>query len=472
MRRFSWLLMRFAVFALAISGCAPITPVAPDPFSLRVITTDLENPLEILYGPDGYLWVTERTGKRVTRVDPADGSLHVALTLPDVYQRTTQDGLLGMALHPEMMQNTGNDYVYLSYTYAGESSIGARVNRIVRIVRYTYDADSETLGDPVALLDGLPGSGDHNSAKMVIGPDEKLYYAIGDQGNNQFGNMCRPILAQELPTAAEVEASDWSKYPGKVLRLNLDGSIPSDNPVLAGVQSHVYSYGHRNIQGLVASPDGLLYTTEHGPKTDDEVNRIEPGANYGWPHVAGYQDDQAYVYGNWSASSPVACETLEFSDFAIPDSVPQQRESEWSHPDFVEPLLTFGTVADDYPFQIPECAPNYFICWPTVAPTGLELYRAQPGGVPDWPTSLLATALKTGSVYRMELSEDGRSLVAEAEPIFKTTNRYRDLAIHPNGRVFYIITDSGNSTQDERGFPTNRLEHPGAILEFSYNGED
>ena len=82
---------------------------------------------------------------------------------------------------------------------------------------------------------------------------------------------------------------------------NRDGSIPDDNPVLEGVRSHVYSYGHRNPQGLVFDADGQLFAAEHGPSTNDEVNRIEAGGSYGWPEVAGRQDDRAYAYANWSA---------------------------------------------------------------------------------------------------------------------------------------------------------------------------
>ncbi|HEX2298708.1 MAG TPA: PQQ-dependent sugar dehydrogenase, partial [Pseudonocardiaceae bacterium] len=98
--------------------------------------------------------------------------------------------------------------------------------------------------------------------RLLIGPDQKLYYAIGDQGNNQFERSCEPIRAQDLPHAAEVAGKDWHNYVGKILRLNLDGSIPGDNPVLAGVRSHVYSYGHRNPQGLVFGPDGRLFSAE------------------------------------------------------------------------------------------------------------------------------------------------------------------------------------------------------------------
>ena len=100
-----------------------------------------------------------------------------------------------------------------------------------------------------------------------------------------------------------MQAQDWSSYWGKILRIDLDGGIPSDNPAINGVRSHIYSYGHRNQLGLAFAPGGLLYESEHGPSSDDEVNLILPGRNYGWPHVAGHRDDKAYTYANWSASS-------------------------------------------------------------------------------------------------------------------------------------------------------------------------
>lgn len=455
---------------------------------LRVITQDLAWPLEVLYGPDGFLWVTERVGKRVTRIKPDSGEQRVALTISEVYQSDAQDGLLSMVFHPELLQGTGNDYIYLAYIYLAEpvavdeeaeatdsggiaaASPASTLNRRVKISRYTYDPEKESLLEPVELLTNLPGSNDHNSGRLVFSPDGTLFYAIGDQGNNQFNRACLPNLAQVLPAAEEIEASDWSNYPGKILRLNLDGSIPEDNPIINGVQSHIYSYGHRNVQGLAFSPEGQLYASEHGPKSDDEINLILPGKNYGWPHVAGYQDDQGYIYGNWSAAED--CQSLTFSDFELPDSVPVQKESEWTDPNFVPPIYTFGTVGNDYDFKPAECAPLEYICWPTVAPTGLEVYAGASGKGPDWPTSLLVTALKTGTVYRLALNQDGTAVVGEAVPLFKTTNRYRDLSIAPDASLFYVITDSGSNTQDPSGLPTKSLEHPGSILEFSYTGSD
>src|SRR5205085_4747918 len=104
-----------------------------------------------------------------------------------------------------------------------------------------YNPSTETLSSPVNLVTGLPAGNDHNAMRLKVGPDEKLYMTIGDQGNNQLGNFCNPILAQRLPTAAEVQAKDYAAYEGKSLRIELDGSVPKDNPKLAGAVSHVYT---------------------------------------------------------------------------------------------------------------------------------------------------------------------------------------------------------------------------------------
>lgn len=441
-------------------------PPNEDTFALRVVTLGLEAPWEVAWGPDDQLWITERIGKRVIRVDPATGAKATALTVADAYQAAGQDGVLGMALDPGLGRSTGADFIYLAYTY--DADAGSAIDRRAKIVRYSYDATSHTLTSPVALIEGMPASNDHNSGRLVFGPDAHLYYTIGDQGKNQFDNMCFEIRAQYLPSQLEVDQQDWSAYQGKVLRLELDGSIPSDNPVLGGVRSHIYSYGHRNAQGIAFAPDGKLYADEQGPKTDDEINWIRAGKNYGWPQVAGYQDDRAYVYGNWSASSPDPCSGLTFSDYEWPSSVPETLESEWSSPDFAPPLMTFYTVDSGYDFMDPACAGNEFICWPTIAPSSLDIYVAGNDGLQSWGTSLLLTSLKAGSVFRVQLSANGETTVGPATELFKTTNRYRDLAIAPDKRTFYVITDSEGSTSGPTSGSTQMLQHPGAILEFSY----
>ena len=337
--------------------------VGPEAFTLRVVASALDNPWDLAWGPDGGLWVTERTGFRVTRLDPADGSKHVALTLTDVYQSVVQDGLLGIAFHRDP---GGRDDAFVAYTY--DRDPGPEVVRRIRVRRYTYDGGTRTLTAPVDVLDNMPAHDDHGAGRLVVGPDGKLYFSRGDQGSNFLANYCNPNRAQDVPTADEVNRRDWSTYQGKILRMNLDGSIPADNPQFAGVRSHIYAIGLRNTQGLVFGPGGLLYGSDHGPSTDDELNVIESGRNYGWPNVAGFKDDRAYVYGNWSASAPAPCRTLKFDPVAIPASVPQTKESAWSAPNFAPPLTTFFTVENDYDFRANGTA--------TIAPAGIDIYTS------------------------------------------------------------------------------------------------
>ena len=389
-----------------------------------------------------------------------------------MHQSAGQDGLLGMALHPELLAGTGRDYVYLAFTYdassappPGDEADPAPLDRRVALRRYVYDAASHTLVDPVTLIDGLPASNDHNSGRLKFGPDGKLYYTLGDQGNNQFDNKCEPIRAQELPTEEMIAASDWSLYVGKILRLEPDGSIPRDNPRLDGVRSHIYSYGHRNAQGIVFGPHGRLYAAEHGPKSDDELNVIAAGQNYGWPHVAGYQDDRGYVNANWSAAPD--CAALRFDDYIVPASVPWEPESAWTG-SFVAPIQTFYTVPPDFEFSDPACAGNDYICWPTIAPASLDLYGQHRNGIPGWANSLLVVSLKRGAVLRSRLRPDGRAVVGETEELFRTINRYRDIAQAPDGRAFYIVTDTSGQTSGPTEGYTAQLDYPGALLEFEY----
>ncbi|SMD32887.1 dehydrogenase, PQQ-dependent, s-GDH family [Reichenbachiella faecimaris] len=417
---------------------------------------DLADPWEILYGPDNWLWITQRTSKTIVRIDPQTGNRDYLVGIASAYQASTQDGLLGMTLHPDLGKGLDNDYVYVSHSYFDEM-------RKQKLVRYTYTLNGAdgSLGDPVDLLTDLPASNDHNSGRLKFGSDDKLYYTIGDQGKNQFDNVCLEIMAQALPTQQEVDNQDWHTYQGKVLRLNTDGSIPDDNPIIDGVASHVYSYGHRNPQGLVFAADGTLFSAEHGPKSDDELNRIVAGKNYGWPHVAGYQDDQAYAYCNWSSADNCG----GFDDYSCPISAEITEESEWSHDDFMPPIKTFYTVEDDYDFIDQSCDVK-FICWPTVAPSSIDIYE-NTEGVPGWGRSVLIVSLKLGRVFRQPIDEQGNA-VGEAMEYWDTQNRYRDMAVHPNGQEFYVITDNRGQTSGPSSSNTDDLENPGTILHFKY----
>jgi PQQ-dependent dehydrogenase (s-GDH family) len=447
-------------------------------FRKSVLVSGLAGPWELTWGPDNMLWVTERTGKRITRIDPTSGKRSVAITIDEVSAPGGQDGLLGMALHPELLKDTGNNYVYAAYTYVDRSK-GANPffpdakspYRYLygKIVRLTYDRTTGTLSKPVELITGLPVGNDHVSGRLKFGPDRKLYFTIGDGGHNQLGNFCLPIEAQRLPTADEVSRKVYAGYMGKSLRLNLDGSIPGDNPKLAGVVSHVYTYGHRNMQGLDFGPDGTLYASEQGPKTDDEVNILKAGSNYGWPNVAGMKDDKAYEYARWSdASTP--CSQLTFSDLAIHPSVRRAPESAFKEP-FVEPIATMFTVPSGYNFHDPACKGVDFICWPTVGASSIEYYASQGKGIPGWDKVLLVTTLKRGSLYVLPLTADGKAAAGRFSRYFQSENRYRDTAVSPDGRTIYIASDPGGLAEALSGGSTGRVQNPGAILAFTYVGE-
>jgi PQQ-dependent dehydrogenase (s-GDH family) len=424
---------------------------------MRVIREHLNFPWEIAWGPDNFLWITERTSFQVSRINPENGDRHVILELSDGYQVSGQDGLLGMALDPGLLQNNGNDYVYISYTY-NAADPAAAPDRRQKIVRYTYNPATEQLDFALPLILGLPASLDHNGGRLIFGPDGKLYYSIGDQGANQYDRACELNKAQQLPTAP----LDFASYPGKTLRINPDGSVPSDNPVLSGVQSHVFTYGHRNHQGLSFGPDGILYGSEHGPKSDDEINILSTGRNYGWPLISGYRDDRAYAYREW-ASSSVPCDSLTYSDYSVPPSVPVQTETSLTL-DFTEPLTTMFTVDSDHMFLDPACEMiGGFLCWPTIAPSSVTAYEG-----PLWPgISLLVTSLKHGLLYRWSVTDSTSLDTLAPMPETETQNRYRSLTVSPDGNKIYVVTDVIGASYVSRG-ASLEIANPGAILEFSY----
>ena len=473
---------------LALAACLlPLPLIAQDtpasakpgsvPFEQSVLVSGLQGPWEITWGPDDMLWVTERTAGRIDRIDPKTGKVTPAFTLADLATHSGQDGLLGLALDPGLGKGTGHDFVYTAYTHrdparradpAVKDPANLYLHIYGKIVRFSYDAGTGLLSDPVNLIDGLPAGADHDSGRMKIGPDGMLYYTIGDRGNDQLANWCIPIEAQRLPTAEEMAAQDYFSYQGKSLRMNLDGTIPADNPVLNGVKSHIFTYGHRNMQGISFGPDGTLYASEQAPKTDDEVNILKSGGNYGWPHVAGFQDDMAYQYARW-ADATTPCADLKFSDLAIDPSVPREDETAWKEP-FTPPIATLFTVPTGWDFADPKCGDMHFICWPTVAASSIEAYRPAKAIIPGFDNAVLLTALKRGSLYRVPLSADGQSASGPIERYFQTNNRYRDLAISPDGRTIYIATDPGGLHETLDGGVSDKVANAGAILVFTYTG--
>lgn len=464
-----------ASYTFTIQGTA--TAAATPVFTMSKIPTAIDNtlnfpsssnrqstfyyPYVIIYGPDDYLWITERARKKISRVNKTTGDIDIIGDLSSTaYLQSSsgggQDGLLGMVLHPNLGKGTGEDYVYVAYTYGTSGA-----NEKTRIARYTYSITGSdgSLSSPLVLIEGLSASNDHNSGKLVFGPDNKLYYTIGDQGSNQSGNACKVNHAQDIPSLANLTAAvpDYTNYQGKILRMNLDGSIPDDNPIINGVRSHIYTYGHRNPQGLAFGKNGRLYSNEHGPNSDDELNILKSGGNYGWPYINGFKDDKNYAYYPWSSNT--YCSS-EYSNLYFP--TPNFKESDWTGT-FNTPIATLYTVDDGYN------PTGSTLTYTTIAPSCAKMYEGLAAEIPGWNNSMLMSSLKNGRVYRQKLSADGNSIDGEPEELFFTDNRYRDIALDPDGKTIYIITDNSGKTSFPGGSTDSTMANPGQILKFTYN---
>ncbi|RZM20221.1 MAG: T9SS type A sorting domain-containing protein, partial [Pedobacter sp.] len=438
------------------------------------------HPFAMVMGPDDSLWLTERRGY-VMKVSVQNGGKHQLLDIRSLVKFTTsgssikQDGMFGIALHPELNKGTGNDFVYVAYCY---DSLGFRR---VRIVRYEYDRSVPSLVNPTVLLRGIHGSDDHNGGRLVIGnfgttilPDYKLMYSVGDQGANQFANSCDSIESQYLPTVGQMTAGNRLRYSGKILRLNLDGSIPSDNPVINGVRSHVYSFGHRNPQGLVFEkddynelvPSGRLYESEQGPASDDEVNIINNGRNYGWPRVAGMHDNGWYKYYRWEGQSGCSSYPGECSSTQTGLGL---NENTFSSPVYQNPIF------DLFPAIPPGGSNCNWLSNPTLAPSSIAHYPFSKR-IPGWQNSLMIATLKSSAVYRLKLNSSGNGALSAPDSVveyFKfpgALNRYRDIVIGSDGITFYLLTDSVGATSGPSSGTDGGVTNRGCILEYKYLG--
>ena len=483
MRNFASIVSTLVMFALAGNSLADVAPkpgtlVAslPDNFEMKVVATGLANPHNMVLGPDGYLWLTEQKSKEISRVNPETGEIVVAVRIADaVHTPATQDGVLGIALHPDLLKGKGADYVYVSMTYAAGNPEPFPNATLIR--RYTFDAKTQLLSSPVDIIKGLPSSHDHQSARLLVGPDRKLYYSIGDQGANQLAYLCIPNEAQALPSADEVRNSDWRHYKGKILRLNLDGSVPDDNPTIHGVRSHVYAWGIRNTQGMAFSSGGKLFSVNHGPNSDDTLNLIVAGGNYGWPNVLGFRNDATYAFADFSAAKG-GCSQLKdpaLNGTEVPPQVPVTRQSSFHDPNYVAPLKTLfsldGVEVKDA-FRNPICAEGelYYMCWPTIAPSSVAYYEGGSDRIPGWEHSLLVASLKRGLLFRVRLDPSDSVPIGEAEPMFRSLNRYRDILFSTDGRTIYVATDTEGYglAANKSGSAAFKLQNPGSILAFTY----
>ncbi|MFK7923680.1 MAG: PQQ-dependent sugar dehydrogenase [Bacteroidia bacterium] len=331
------------------------------------VLRDLEQPFEITWASDEHLWFTERKGN-VYRMNPKTAEKKKVLSISDAYSEGNTPGLLGMVVHPDFMTEP---FVYTHYTYMDSSIVGefdrkGRPNMIrSRIVRYRYNQEKDTLITPEIILANIQGTRSHNGSRLIISSDKKILFAIGDASDNRT-------------------AQDKFALTGKVLRMNLDGSIPKDNPIPG---SYSYSIGHRNQQGLVEA-NGKFYTSEHGPNNDDELNLILAAGNYGWPNVEGYCDTESEL--NF-------CDTIQVQ----------------------EPLFSWT---------------------PTIAPAGLDYYNHP--SIPEWKNSLLLTTLKGRSLQFFQLDDSGTKIEEHKIYLQKQFGRLRDLCVSSTGDIYLISSNT------------------------------
>ena len=254
--------MRFLVIVFFIAFFSLVIPAFGD-LNADVLVDGLNNPWELIFGPDGEMYFTERDG-RIWKIDKS-GEAKIIQTFPK--SGSIEGGTLGLALHPDFEKNKK------IYVYQTNLELDFFQNKV-----YSFRVDDNALIEKQLIIDDIPGAPWHDGGRIKFGPDEKLYITTGDAIN--------PGWSQEISSLA-----------GKILRINSDGTIPEDNPFDS---SPVFSYGHRNPQGIAWSNDGMLVSSEHGPSGEmgsghDEINVIVKGKNYGWPKVVGDSSGNNFV---------------------------------------------------------------------------------------------------------------------------------------------------------------------------------
>ncbi|WP_438317942.1 PQQ-dependent sugar dehydrogenase [Sporosarcina sp. FA9] len=225
----------------------------------EVVAENLEVPWSIQKTGNTF-YLTERTGN-IVKIENEEIERQ-SVELEKELATASEAGLLGFVLASDFQKS---NLAYAYYTYQDNTG---QFNRIITL----------RLGDNIwreenLLLDKIPSGSYHHGGRLKIGPDEKIYATTGDASESE--------LAQDIDSLG-----------GKILRMDFDGSVPSDNPF---ANSYVFSYGHRNPQGITWTSDGVLYASEHGNSANDEVNKIEVGQNYGWPIIEGNEEEVGMV---------------------------------------------------------------------------------------------------------------------------------------------------------------------------------
>jgi glucose/arabinose dehydrogenase len=323
------------------TGGDPFTTSDGVRFQVDTVLTGLGGvPWAMAFAPDGRLFVTERIG-RVLIVNTTAGTNEVALVMDGVWAEG-EAGLLGLALDPQFGQN---HLVYL-YVSSRVGTSGA-VNRIMR-----FREVGERLAEGVVLVDGIPAAQIHDGGRLKFGSDGLLYATTGD-------------------AASQGLAQDISSLAGKILRLNRDGTSPRENRF----SSPLYSYGHRNPQGIDwHPPTGLLWSSEHGNVGNDEINVIQSGLNFGWPRIQ-------------------ASETM---------------------PGMESPLTFYN---------------------PTIAPSGAAFYRN--GRISQFANNFFIATLRGTHLLRVTVDSTGRRITAQERLLDGVYGRLRDVVMGPDGNLYF-----------------------------------
>ncbi len=337
-------------------------PEGETALNVETLADGLVNPWSVSFFPDGAILVTEREGRvRAIRNGALDPT---PIAGAPAVLAWNQGGLFDILPHPDYEEN---QTIFISYAHGTKEANG------LRVARATFDG--RTISDLQVLYDTTPtkDTGHHFGGRMVWGPDDKLYFTMGE------GSRYKE------------KAQDMSTSYGAVIRLNPDGSVPNDNPDFGdGALPELYSKGHRNPQGLAydAARD-VMWEHEHGPKGGDEINIIEPGANYGWPIA---------TYG------------IDYNGARIT------------------------------PFTEYEGTKQPFKYWtPSIAPSGLAVYRGDL--FPDWDGDLLVGALSLTALHRVIM--DGDKEVGEER--YLIGERIRDVRVGPDGAIYVTTEDSGGA---------------------------
>jgi PQQ-dependent dehydrogenase (s-GDH family) len=402
------------------------------------LPTQVSTPWELFYGPDSMLWATESNG-RVSRIDPETGTKTVIYTASDYFGGSPLEnsvlcpnlgiggGTLGLALHPDFT-NPGASFIYFMYSYNSGTS-GNPATRF-KIRRLEWNPNTEQVVAYQDIVTNISTGYDHLGGRLLAVKQNSIPYlfvTIGDHGS--ANNQCYNPPTDNPNNFAQDPATD----NGKIHRFNMDGSIPADNPIPG---NSFFTRGHRNPQGLVYNTNlDLLYDIEHGDKTDDEINILEKGMNYGWKDVHGFHGDD-----NFTGEAAYVANYVPHPQIA--------------NDHLVEPIYSICAV------QTP--ASNVGSSWCTVAPSDGIYYKST--SIPEWTNSILMVTLKKGDntnmeLYQFKLNAQGTIAASTNEnPNPKKyfsedqllNGRLRDIAVSPDGKKIYLINNGGATSATDK----------------------